>query len=86
MERLDDPDPDGWLRVRLKLDWPNEVVSQILAVGPDCELLEPVELRDKIGTQARRVASYYDPAAGPVPAASNDKGKAGAPVASGQAG
>jgi predicted DNA-binding transcriptional regulator YafY len=87
MERLEDPDPDGWLRVRLKLDWPNEVVSQILAVGPDCELLEPVELREKIGTQARRVASYYDPAAaGPVPAAGNDTGKPGAPVASGQAG
>jgi predicted DNA-binding transcriptional regulator YafY len=86
MERLDDPDRDGWLRVRLKLDWPNEVVSQILAVGPDCELLEPVELREKIGTQARRVASYYDPAAGPAPAAGTDTGKAGVPVAGGQAG
>jgi predicted DNA-binding transcriptional regulator YafY len=59
MERLDGPDPDGWLRIRLKLDWPNEIASQILAVGPDCELLEPVELREAIGAQARRVAAHY---------------------------
>jgi predicted DNA-binding transcriptional regulator YafY len=59
--RLDEPDPDGWLRIRLSLDWPNEVVAQILAVGPECELLEPAELRDRIAAQARRVASHYDP-------------------------
>ena len=59
IERLDEPDPDGWLRIRVKLDWPNEVTSQILAVGPDCELLEPVELRPKIGAQAGRVAAHY---------------------------
>jgi predicted DNA-binding transcriptional regulator YafY len=83
MERLEDPDPDGWLRVRLKLDWPNEVVSQILAVGPDCELLEPAELREKIGAQARTVASHYD--SSPSDAAST-RTAARTPVASGQAG
>ena len=62
IERLEEPDPDGWQRVRLKLDWPNEVVSQILAVGSECELLEPVELRERIAAQARRVASHYESA------------------------
>ncbi|MBA2719812.1 MAG: YafY family transcriptional regulator [Chloroflexi bacterium] len=65
LERLDRPDPDGWLHVRVTLDWPNEVVSQILAVGPDCELLEPAELRDLIAAQARRVAGHYDPPTAP---------------------
>ena len=59
IERLDADDPDGWLRIRLQLDWPNEVASQILAIGPDCELLEPVELRERIGAQAARVAAHY---------------------------
>jgi predicted DNA-binding transcriptional regulator YafY len=59
MVRLEEPDPDGWLHIRVKLDWPNEVVPQILAVGPDCELLEPVELRARIGAQAGRVAAHY---------------------------
>ena len=61
LERIDQPDPDGWLRIRVKLDWPNEVVPQILAVGPECELLEPVELRERIAAQARRVAAHYEP-------------------------
>jgi predicted DNA-binding transcriptional regulator YafY len=59
LERLDEPDPDGWLHVRLKLDWPSESVSQILAVGPDCELLEPLDLRERVAAQARLVASRY---------------------------
>jgi predicted DNA-binding transcriptional regulator YafY len=62
IERLEPPDADGWLRVRLTLNWPDEVVSQILAVGPGCELLEPADLRERIAAQARRVASHYDPA------------------------
>ncbi len=71
LERLDRPDPDGWLHVLVTLDWPNEAVSQILAVGPDCELLEPVELRERIAAQARSVAAHYEPApaAQPEPAA-----------------
>ncbi len=59
LERLDRPDPDGWFHVRVTLDWPNEIVSQILAVGPDCELLEPAELRQTIAAQAKRVAAHY---------------------------
>ena len=60
LERIQEPDPDGWLRIRITLDWPNEVIPQILAVGPDCELLEPAELREKVAAQARRVAAQYD--------------------------
>jgi len=59
IHRLDEDDPDDWLHIRVKLDWPNEVASQILAIGPDCELLEPGELRPKIGAQAGRVAAHY---------------------------
>jgi predicted DNA-binding transcriptional regulator YafY len=61
MERLDEADPDGWLHVRIKLDWPNEATTQILAVGPGCELLEPAHLRTRIGEEARRLAATYQP-------------------------
>jgi predicted DNA-binding transcriptional regulator YafY len=60
IERLDDADPDGWLRIRVRLDWPNEATTQVLAVGPGCELIEPPELRRRIGEEARRLASAYD--------------------------
>src|SRR3954447_24925974 len=56
IERLDEADPDGWLRIRVRLDWPNEATTQVLAVGPGCELLEPPELRRRIGEEARRLA------------------------------
>jgi len=86
LERLEEPDPDGWLRVRLSLDWPNEVVSQVLAVGPDCELLEPAELRERIAAQARRVVAHYEPvpparspAGATAPARAPDRVAVGAP-------
>jgi predicted DNA-binding transcriptional regulator YafY len=60
IERLDEPDPDGWLRIRLKLDWPNEASTQVLAVGPGCELLEPADLRRRVGEEARRLVAAYD--------------------------
>ena len=59
LERLPETDPEGWLRVRVTLDWPNEVVGQVLAVGPGCELLEPVKLRDRVASEAHRVAAQY---------------------------
>jgi len=72
--RLEEPDPDGWLHVRVTLDWPTEAVSQVLAVGPGCELLEPVELRDRIAIQARKLAGLYDP---PTPDAGHPAPKPG---------
>src|SRR5436190_5839980 len=59
MERLDADDPDGWLHIRVKLDWPNEATTQILAVGPGCELLGPEPLRQRIAEDAHRVAARY---------------------------
>ena len=59
LERLDADDPDGWLHVRVKLDWPNEATTQILAVGPGCELLGPESLRQRIAEEARGVAARY---------------------------
>ena len=80
IERIDEPDPDGWLRIRLKLDWPNEASTQVLAVGPGCELLEPVELRRRVGEEARRLAAAYD-----APPSSRDHGVRGtAEVAAGR--
>ncbi|HET9614277.1 MAG TPA: YafY family protein [Candidatus Limnocylindrales bacterium] len=59
LSRLDEPDPDGWERIRITLDWPAEATTQILAVGPGCELLEPADLRQRIRAEARRLAERY---------------------------
>ena len=58
-ERLADPDPDGWIRLRLRLDWPDEVPAQLLAAGSSIEVLDPPEIRDRLIRIARRVLERY---------------------------
>jgi predicted DNA-binding transcriptional regulator YafY len=47
-EELGEPDPDGWKRVRLRLDWPEEVPGKLLGIGGDLEVLEPPEVRAEL--------------------------------------
>ncbi len=59
--RLPDDDPEGWLRLRLRLDWPEEVPVQLLSAGPDVEVLEPPEVRQLMIEVSRAVAARYEP-------------------------
>ena len=66
-ERLDEPDPDGWLRLRMVVNWPDEVHASLLGVGSHLEVLDPPEVRERLIAAARRVLDRYDrvePAAG----------------------
>jgi predicted DNA-binding transcriptional regulator YafY len=58
-ERLDEPDPDGWLRLRLKVSWPDEVATRLLAIGPSLEVLEPADVRERVIATAGRVVERY---------------------------
>lgn len=58
-EQLDEPDPDGWLRLRLRLDWPDEVPRRLLAAGRWVEVLAPAEIRAAVASTARAVAERY---------------------------
>jgi predicted DNA-binding transcriptional regulator YafY len=58
--RLPADDPDGWQRLRLRLDWPTEVPARLLSVGPYLEVLEPPEIRQRLIEIARATAARYD--------------------------
>ena len=58
-ERLDEPDPEGWLRLRIRLDWPEEVPARMLAAGRWVEILDPPEVRRLVADTARAVAARY---------------------------
>jgi predicted DNA-binding transcriptional regulator YafY len=58
-ERLDEPDPDGWLHLRLKVSWPDEVANRMLAIGPSIEVLEPADVRERVIAIAGRVVARY---------------------------
>jgi predicted DNA-binding transcriptional regulator YafY len=62
---LPDDDPDGWRHLRLRLEWPDEIPGHLLAAGPDLEVLEPVEVRERIVALARATVERYH---GPSPA------------------
>ena len=58
-ERLDDPDPEGWLRLRLRVSWPDEVANRLLSIGPRLEVLEPADVRERVIAIAGRVVARY---------------------------
>ena len=60
-DRIPGDDPEGWQRLRLRLDWPGEVPAQLLSVGSDLEVLEPPELRQRMREVARATLARYDP-------------------------
>ena len=60
-ERLDDPepDPDRWLHLRLRLDWPDEAPRVLVAAGAWVEVLAPPDVRARVAATARAVAGRY---------------------------
>jgi predicted DNA-binding transcriptional regulator YafY len=57
-EHLDEPEPD-WHRLRLELSWPDEVPGRMLSVGSSIEVLEPIEIRERVIATARRIVARY---------------------------
>jgi predicted DNA-binding transcriptional regulator YafY len=56
---LTDADPDGWLRLRLRLDWPGDAARTLLSAGRWVEVLGPPDIRALVASTARAVAARY---------------------------
>ena len=52
-------DANGWLRATFRLDAVDGVAIDVLSLGPDIEVLEPLELRALVADRARRTARLY---------------------------
>jgi predicted DNA-binding transcriptional regulator YafY len=52
-------DPDGWVTLTLQLEDLWHAEPQMLRLGPDAEVLEPAELRDRVAAAARGIAARY---------------------------
>jgi len=54
-ERLPtDGDADGWQRLRLEIDWPEDAAMRLAGMGGWVEVIEPAELRASVIDLARR--------------------------------
>jgi predicted DNA-binding transcriptional regulator YafY len=58
-ESLPETDPEGWLRLRLRLDWPDEAPVVMLRAGRWVEVLGPPEVRARVASTARAIAERY---------------------------
>jgi predicted DNA-binding transcriptional regulator YafY len=45
---LDEPDPEGWTRLQLSMDWPEEAPGRLLGLGGDVEILDPPDARNTL--------------------------------------
>jgi predicted DNA-binding transcriptional regulator YafY len=61
-ERIQEPDPDGWLRLRIRMEWPEEAPALLLAAGSAVEVLEPADVRDRLVRAAKRIVERYEAA------------------------
>jgi predicted DNA-binding transcriptional regulator YafY len=59
-ERLDEPDSDGWHRLRLRMTWPEEAAGRLLAMGDRVEVLEPASVREQLIELARGALARHD--------------------------
>ncbi|MFF3061994.1 helix-turn-helix transcriptional regulator [Streptomyces sp. NPDC057909] len=53
------PDADGWRTVVLPVESLDVAYSQLLALGPELEVLEPAALRIRFGAAAERLSDLY---------------------------
>lgn len=58
-ETLEASDPDGWTRLRVRVEWPDSAAAAFVRVGGDCEVLEPADLRDRVVRHAAGVLERY---------------------------
>jgi predicted DNA-binding transcriptional regulator YafY len=54
-----EPDPDGWVRTRLPVESLDVGYTYMLSLGPEVEVLEPLELRRRLADAARRLGALY---------------------------
>ncbi|MFE9533812.1 helix-turn-helix transcriptional regulator [Streptomyces sp. NPDC006691] len=60
LERAGEPDEDGRLTLTLPVESQDVAYSQLMAVGPELEVLEPTELRTRFTEAARRLRQLYE--------------------------
>jgi predicted DNA-binding transcriptional regulator YafY len=58
-ERSTEPDHPGLVRLRMTLSYPDEVPGQLLAIGPNLEVIGPAEIRERVIKVAELVAARY---------------------------
>jgi len=55
------PDADGWLSVTIPIESIDRAASGLIALGADAEVVEPLELRERLVTTVQELVRLYAP-------------------------
>ncbi|MBB5933388.1 helix-turn-helix transcriptional regulator [Streptomyces zagrosensis] len=53
------PDEQGWMTVTLAVETLEVAYEQLLGLGPECEVLQPLALRERVAAALARAAALY---------------------------
>jgi predicted DNA-binding transcriptional regulator YafY len=59
IERMDQPDDHGWVRIYLRFDVEEMACEYALSFGTQLEVIEPLTLRQKVIDAAKSVVAFY---------------------------
>src|SRR5262245_6397905 len=59
VERVDPPDEDGWRRASICFQFEDDACECLLGFGDLIEVMEPLELREKLVSRAERLIEFY---------------------------
>ncbi|SEF81391.1 Predicted DNA-binding transcriptional regulator YafY, contains an HTH and WYL domains [Thermomonospora echinospora] len=59
LEAAGEPDERGWVVTRLPVESVDVAYTQLLRLGPEVEVLDPAELRERMAEAARRMGLLY---------------------------
>jgi predicted DNA-binding transcriptional regulator YafY len=59
IEQIHSPDADGWIPVSIRFDLEAEACAYVLGFGTQMEVIEPIQLRDRILENARAAILFH---------------------------
>jgi predicted DNA-binding transcriptional regulator YafY len=59
VEHTGEVEEDGWAKVSMRFQFEHEACEFVLSFGSNVEILEPLELREKVVQMAREVIDFY---------------------------
>ncbi|MBL8206354.1 MAG: WYL domain-containing protein [Blastocatellia bacterium] len=60
VEKIAEPDADGWRNAVIVFQVEEMAVQGLLSLGANVEILEPLEVREKIIEQAKNIVAFYE--------------------------
>jgi predicted DNA-binding transcriptional regulator YafY len=58
-DQAGEPDEDGWVEITIGVEFLDQAVHELLRFGGDLEVLEPVELRERMAAAATAMSARY---------------------------